>query len=72
MLKDLQNHPNEVWVKYSLNKQDPCHKFIIEKQSTSHSVLPAQAAYNTQLSIAQEKLDDIKEIAYKYINRKFC
>jgi hypothetical protein len=26
-----QNHPNEVWVKYSLNEQDQWHKFVIEE-----------------------------------------
>ena len=63
-----QDHPQEVWVKYSLREDDLWHKFTIEKRGPT---FPTELAYSSLLPLSQEKVDDIKKLVFKYVPREF-
>ena len=65
------DHANEVWVKYSLNEEDAWHKFNIEKRACANLTLPTDLAYSGLLPLSPEKLDDIKNVVYKYVPHEF-
>lgn len=65
-----QDHPQEVWVKYSLCEEDEWHKFRIEKRGACPT-FPTELAYSALLPLTQEKVDDVKKLVYKYVPREF-
>ncbi len=65
------NHPNELWVKYSLATGSTWHKFVIEKKNSPVPSLPVQPVYSSILPINPNKVDDLKRIVYKFVPREF-
>ena len=64
------DHPNQVWVKYSLTDQDEWHKFTIEKKRSAGPTFPTEPAYSHLLPLSSEKVDDVKKVVYKYVPRE--
>lgn len=60
------DHPNEVWVAYSLTDLD-WHKFAIEKRSSTGPTFPTEPAHTELVPLSSEKIDDVKKLVYKYI-----
>ena len=63
-----QDHPQKVWIKYSISEDDSWHKFNIHKKRSPCPTFPTELAY---LPLSQEKIDDVKKLVFKYVPHKF-
>ena len=71
MFEYSSDHPNEVWVKYSLSGNDEWGKFVIEKKRSGPPSLPSEKLYSGTLSLNPNKVDDLKKVVYKFVPREF-
>ena len=70
MFEYSSDHPNEVWVKYSLSGNDEWEKFVIEKKYSGPPSLPSEKLYSGTLSLNLNKVDDLKKVVYKFVPRE--
>ena len=62
------DHIWEVWVKYTVSKEEEWSKFSVPKAHASASLpSPSSTKYNSDIVIKPNKVDDIKKIIEKYV-----